>query len=166
MMIVASVLLGVFVSSAWAEDAVNGQVVDVAKDLVVDAAKDPVVDAAKDLVVGAAKGQVVDAAKGPVVDVAKGPVVDAAKGPVVDAAKGPVVDVANGQVLHDARCLEGCHVNTVYTRDGRDVTSFKKLKSQVAVCNNAVKKGEQWFDDDEADVVAYLNKHFYKFDVK
>jgi hypothetical protein len=36
-----------------------------------------------------------------------------------------------------------------------------KLKSQVALCNTELRL--DLFPEDEADVVAYLNKQFYKF---
>jgi mono/diheme cytochrome c family protein len=75
---------------------------------------------------------------------------------------GWAADADNGKTLHDARCL-GCHQPDSYTRAERKVDSLEKLKTQVAFCNGAVKTGEPWFDDGEADVTEYLNKEFYKF---
>jgi hypothetical protein len=49
----------------------------------------------------------------------------------------------------------------IYTRSDSKVKSLAKLKSQVALCNTELRL--DLFPEDEADVVAYLNKQFYKF---
>ncbi len=83
-------------------------------------------------------------------------------------ASGWTADVAKGKILHDPGCLTDCHAsraggnaNGIYTRKGHK-ESLEKLKSQVAVCNQQVLKS-QWWPEDEADVVEYLNHEFYKF---
>ena len=40
--------------------------------------------------------------------------------------------------------------------------SLEKLRAQVAFCNQQV-LGSEWFPEDEADVVTYLNGAFYHF---
>ena len=84
------------------------------------------------------------------------------------AASGWAADAVRGKTLHDAKCLTGCHAsrangvaNGLYTRKTR-LGSLEKLKSQVAFCNQQVLNTE-WWPEDEADVVAYLNSAFYKF---
>lgn len=66
-----------------------------------------------------------------------------------------------GQELHEASCLQ-CHGSEIYTRDERLVTSLDGLKRQVQRCESAL--GLTWFDEDIADVAAYLNHHFYQFE--
>lgn len=77
-------------------------------------------------------------------------------------------DAGRGKTLHDPSCLTSCHAakahgdaRAFYTRKTR-VQSLAKLKSQVSYCNQQVLNTE-WWPDDEADVVAYLNGAFYRF---
>lgn len=77
-------------------------------------------------------------------------------------------DSARGKSLHDPSCLTDCHAkrangaaNTLYTRE-KSLKSLEKLKSQVSFCNQQVLQSE-WWPEDEADVVDYLNGAFYKF---
>ncbi|MEO5376225.1 MAG: hypothetical protein H7832_00340 [Magnetococcus sp. DMHC-6] len=79
-------------------------------------------------------------------------------------------DVQRGQKLHDASCLTDCHAqrangnaNNLYTRPNHK-DSLEKLKSQVEFCNQQVLSSD-WFPEDVADVVAYLNQTFYHFKV-
>lgn len=81
---------------------------------------------------------------------------------------GWTADVAKGKALHDAGCTTGCHATKtagdtygLYTRETR-MGSLEKLKSQVSFCNQQVLNTE-WWPEDEADVVEYLNYTFYKF---
>lgn len=83
-------------------------------------------------------------------------------------ATGWSADAAKGKQLHDKSCVTACHAgktggqaNDIYTRKGR-LGSLEKLKSQVSVCNQQL-LNTQWWPDDEADVVEYLNREFYKF---
>ena len=75
-------------------------------------------------------------------------------------------DTANGKALHNESCI-ACHTSltngqpdTLYTRPDRKFNSLKGLKTQVMRCQNSV--GVNWFDDQIADVVEYLNTTYYK----
>ena len=77
-------------------------------------------------------------------------------------------DAAAGKVLHDKNCIS-CHASSfggdgsaIYTRDFAKVTSAKSLITQVRNCNTNI--GLKWFEDEELNVAAYLNKIYYKFD--
>lgn len=77
-------------------------------------------------------------------------------------------DAAAGKVLHDKNCIS-CHSSSfggdgsaIYTRDFAKVTSAKGLIAQVRNCNTNI--GLKWFDDEELNVAAHLNKTYYKFD--
>jgi mono/diheme cytochrome c family protein len=77
-------------------------------------------------------------------------------------------DVAAGKALHDKNCVS-CHASSfggdgsaMYTRDFAKVTDAKKLIAQVRNCNTNI--GLKWFDDEELNVAAFLNKMYYKFD--
>lgn len=83
---------------------------------------------------------------------------------------GPVqgADLKEGQALHEANCI-ACHASltdgkpdTLYTRKDRLVNSLADLQKQVRRCELNLEL--QWFDDQIDDVVAYLNKNFYKFE--
>ncbi|VAW76731.1 hypothetical protein MNBD_GAMMA15-171 [hydrothermal vent metagenome] len=69
-------------------------------------------------------------------------------------------DTDNGKKLHDATCMK-CHGNEVYSRDGRFIKDREALNKQVSRCQ--LNAGAQWFDEDVADVVQYLDETFYKF---
>ena len=77
-------------------------------------------------------------------------------------------DVAAGKALHDKNCVS-CHASSfggdgsaMYTRDFAKVTSAKGLIAQVRNCNTNI--GLKWFEDEELNVAAYLNKTYYKFE--
>lgn len=77
-------------------------------------------------------------------------------------------DADKGKLLHDPNCMTSCHAakangqpNALYTRQGH-LASLEKLKSQVSFCNQQV-LNTQWWPEDEANVVEYLNREFYKF---
>lgn len=80
-------------------------------------------------------------------------------------------NVDKGRTLvHQHRC-ETCHqskvagpVGAIYLRKDRKVTSWAKLKSQVATCNSELKLG--LFPEDEADIAAFLNENYYKLPTK
>lgn len=69
-------------------------------------------------------------------------------------------DAARGNTLVQDNCMS-CHDNGVYTREDRKVTTLGGLEKQVRRCELTL--GLQWFDEDVADVVTYLNDAFYKF---
>lgn len=75
-------------------------------------------------------------------------------------APAAFADVETGKKLHDAQCMK-CHDTGVYSRADRFIDSKDALTKQVERCN--VNVGAQWFDDDVAAVVDYLNQTFYKF---
>lgn len=77
-------------------------------------------------------------------------------------------DVAAGKSLHDKHCIS-CHASSfggdgsaIYTRDFAKVTDAKKLITQVRNCNTNL--GLKWFEEEELNVAAHLNKIYYKFD--
>ena len=76
------------------------------------------------------------------------------------------VSAANGKYLHDESCI-ACHTSltngqpsSIYTRSDRKFNTLKGLNKQVKRCQNSV--GANWFDDQIADVVEYLNTNYYK----
>ena len=85
------------------------------------------------------------------------------------AAAGP--DAVEGQKLVKQHKCEACHESkvygppgSIYTRKDRKVTSWEKLKAQVAGCNTMLNIG--LFPDDEEHVAKYLNDTWYKFPLK
>ena len=79
-----------------------------------------------------------------------------------------VPDLAHGKKIDQEKCY-ACHAkktgfgngDMIYTRSDRKATDLNKLKSMVARCNTELRL--DLFPEDEADVVAFLNKQFYKF---
>lgn len=76
-----------------------------------------------------------------------------------------------GRKLVDSAKCETCHqdkvygpVGTVYTRKDRKVTTWPKLKAQVALCNSELNLG--LFPEDEEHISAWLNATWYKLPVK
>lgn len=77
-------------------------------------------------------------------------------------------DIAAGKILHDKNCIS-CHASSfggdgsaMYTRDFAKVTDANKLITQVRNCSTNISL--KWFDDEELNVAAYLNKMYYKFE--
>ncbi len=77
-------------------------------------------------------------------------------------------DPAEGRKLVEQKNCETCHhnktmgeANAVYLRKDRRVTSFEKLKAQVALCNSELNL--QLFPDEEEHIVAYLDQAYYRF---
>ncbi|MBE0493222.1 MAG: cytochrome c [Thiomicrospira sp.] len=63
-----------------------------------------------------------------------------------------------GKSLHDeANCLR-CHTAQPY--NPAKTNTYEKLVAAVSFCNNNLNAG--WFDDEVADVAAYLNQKYYK----
>ncbi|MDP3621232.1 MAG: hypothetical protein Q8R65_04845 [Polynucleobacter sp.] len=77
-------------------------------------------------------------------------------------------NINNGKAIDQAKCY-ACHAkktgfgngDMIYTRSDRKVKDFARLKAMVAMCNTELRL--DLFPEDEADVTAYLNKQFYKF---
>ena len=67
---------------------------------------------------------------------------------------------ADAHALHEQNCVK-CHGTDIYTRADRKVTSYDGLGRQVRRCETAL--GLRWFDEDIADMTAYLNQNFYRF---
>jgi cytochrome c peroxidase len=80
-------------------------------------------------------------------------------------------DATEGRRLVQSHKCETCHqekvygpVGTIYLRKDRKVTSWAKLKSQVAACNTMLKAG--LFPEEEEHVASFLNETYYKFPTK
>lgn len=76
-------------------------------------------------------------------------------------------DLKAGQALVEKNCIS-CHASSfgdngtaIYTRSDRKVNSQSALLAQVIRCNTMLDL--QWFEDDERNVAAYLNKQYYRF---
>ncbi|ORU93894.1 MAG: hypothetical protein A6F70_06960 [Cycloclasticus sp. symbiont of Bathymodiolus heckerae] len=69
-------------------------------------------------------------------------------------------DLNNGKTLHTENCLS-CHTTNKYISSTRSVHNLAELTSRVKRCDFSL--GTQWFEEDIADVIAYLNHDFYKF---
>lgn len=86
-------------------------------------------------------------------------------------AAGPALaapSAAEGAKLVQEKRCETCHNNktlgdakAIYLRKDRKVTSWEKLKSQVAACNAQLNL--QLFPEDEEHIAEYLNQAYYKF---
>jgi hypothetical protein len=77
-------------------------------------------------------------------------------------------DAATGRKLVEEKKCEVCHNNktygdakAIYLRKDRKVTSWEKLKAQVAACNTELNL--QLFPDDEEHIAAFLDQAYYKF---
>jgi len=77
------------------------------------------------------------------------------------------VDLKRGKELVQENCVK-CHADMmggdgskIYTREDRRIDSLEALNKQVHRCKNSL--GVSWPEDQIADVVAYLNKTYYKF---
>jgi hypothetical protein len=80
-------------------------------------------------------------------------------------------DAGEGRKLVQTHKCETCHqdkvygpVGTIYLRKDRKVTSWAKLKAQVAGCNFMLKIG--LFPEDEEHIATYLNQTYYKLPTK
>ncbi len=90
---------------------------------------------------------------------------------LIPLASAAAPDPAEGGRLVQANKCEVCHQNkfpgpvgTIYLRKDRKVTSWAKLKSQVAMCNTMLKSG--LFPEDEEHIAAFLNQTYYKLPMK
>ena len=73
------------------------------------------------------------------------------------------VDLENGKSLHDDNCLR-CHDESKYTRKNRIVKNFQQLYERIKQCELTAEL--TWFDEEIADVTAYLNNQFYYFNLE
>lgn len=79
---------------------------------------------------------------------------------LVLSGSAAATDLEHGKSLLEERCTK-CHDDGVYTREDRFITSKEALAKQVNRCS--INTGAQWFDEDVADVVDYLDATYYKF---
>lgn len=77
-------------------------------------------------------------------------------------------DLAAGKVLIEKNCIS-CHASSyggdgseIYTRPFHKVESSKALLAQVRACNTNLDL--KWFEEEELNAAAYLNKHYYQFE--
>lgn len=81
----------------------------------------------------------------------------------------PDADPHEGQSLHSDKCV-ACHErdfggeegSAIYLRPDRKVQSISALKSQLTACTTMLSL--DLFPEDEANIGAYLNQTYYKFD--
>lgn len=83
------------------------------------------------------------------------------------AAAEPNAAWQAGKTLVQTHCIS-CHASSyggdgsgIYTREYRKVRSLPGLKAQVTNCNTMLNL--KWFDDEEQQVVQYLNQQYYHF---
>jgi cytochrome c2 len=72
------------------------------------------------------------------------------------------VDIQEGKKAFETDCVK-CHDSSLFDKPNnqKNVKDLKSLKKQVKQCATA--SGASWFEEDEENVVAYLNETFYKF---
>ncbi len=69
-------------------------------------------------------------------------------------------DYDKGSKLHKNSCT-ACHDSSTYTRKNRLVGSINGLEKRVALCSTMLKKN--YSDDQQSDIVKFLNVDYYKF---
>lgn len=77
-------------------------------------------------------------------------------------------DLAQGKQLIEQHCVS-CHASSyggdgseIYTRPFHKVESSKALLAQVRACNTNLDL--KWFEEDELNAAAFLNKQYYHFE--
>jgi len=75
-------------------------------------------------------------------------------------AKPSAETVSRGQLLYENHCI-ACHESVAHIRHDRRAKSYKALQDWVVRWSNQQQLG--WGAGDIADVVDYLNRHYYKF---
>ncbi|HFC92125.1 MAG TPA: hypothetical protein ENJ51_04860 [Leucothrix mucor] len=74
-------------------------------------------------------------------------------------------NATKGKKIYAASDCVRCHQsNEMFTRKDRKVKTLIALNSQVRKCDSQL--STNLFDDEIEDVVAYLNKAYYKFSTK
>jgi len=81
----------------------------------------------------------------------------------------PDADPAEGKTLHAEKCV-ACHekdfggeeASAIYLRPDHKVRSVSALKSQLTACTTMLNL--DLFPEDEANIGAYLNNTYYKFE--
>ncbi len=64
------------------------------------------------------------------------------------------------ELFTNSQCMS-CHGTDIYTSKDRTVANLAALEDKVRLCDSQL--SVNWFDDEIKNVVAYLNKEFYKF---
>ena len=68
---------------------------------------------------------------------------------------------ADGEQLHaESNCFQ-CHDTSIYTRADRKAKDYAGVRRMVGFCRANL--GIEWFPDEEAQVVEYLNDNFYRY---
>jgi cytochrome c553 len=77
-------------------------------------------------------------------------------------------DLTAGKALIEQNCIS-CHASSyggdgseIYTRAFHKVESSSALVAQVRACNTNLDL--KWFEEEELNAAAYLNKQYYKFE--
>lgn len=90
---------------------------------------------------------------------------------LVPLAAAGTPNASEGRKLVETHKCETCHqekvygtVGTIYLRQDRKVTSWGKLKAQVAACNSRLNIG--LFPEDEENIATHLNEAYYKLPTK
>jgi mono/diheme cytochrome c family protein len=81
-------------------------------------------------------------------------------GLVMASSSLPAIDINHGKTLQQQNCMR-CHDDSMYTREGRRVTTLDALQHQVQRCETNLNL--TWFPEDVDAVTEYLNTTFYKF---
>lgn len=76
-------------------------------------------------------------------------------------------DIRSGERLVQQHCIS-CHASSfggdgseIYTREFRKITTASGLLTQVRNCSTTLNLS--WFEDEELNAAAYLNKTYYHF---
>lgn len=72
-------------------------------------------------------------------------------------------DLANGKQLYEAHCTR-CHSEEVFLRSDRLVNTEQQLVERIRQCE--LSNELAWFEEEVANVAAYLATEFYQFDQK
>jgi hypothetical protein len=79
----------------------------------------------------------------------------------------PKADPGAGEKLVKGAKCDACHASMfggdgteIYTRPDHKVKTAEQLRTQVRFC--ATQVGAGWFPEEEENVAAYLNQHYYK----
>jgi len=88
---------------------------------------------------------------------------------LADARPFEDADEAAGKALHSDKCV-ACHEtrfggeegSAIYLRPDRRVNTLSQLKAQITACTTQLSL--DLFPEDEDNIGAYLNNHYYHFE--
>lgn len=69
-------------------------------------------------------------------------------------------DSKNGSKLHQESCT-ACHDSKVYTHKDRKIRTINGLEGRVELCSTNL--NTRYTDEQNSDIVKYLNDNYYKF---